>query len=235
MFRPEYPAALFEFVAGLAPSHRLAWDCATGNGQAARGLAGYFEKVVATDASPEQIALAQGPANIEFRVSPAESSGLPDESVDLITAAQALHWFDAGVFFREVQRVLVPRGAIAVWGYGDPVLDTPELQRILHEFNRGTIESYWLPERKLLLDGYATIPFPFEEVHVPTFVLEREITLPELIGYIRTWSATARFVAERGTSEVERLKRDLGGLWGDPETRRLVVAPIHLRAGHPYS
>jgi SAM-dependent methyltransferase len=167
-------------------------------------------------------------------VATADSSGLADQSVDLVTVAQALHWFDPNSFFAEANRVLAPDGAIAVWGYGDPVLDTPQLQRILHAFNRGTVESYWLPERQLVLDGYSTIPFPFAEVHVPTFVLERVITLPELLGYVRTWSATARFVAEHGTSEVERLERDLGALWGDPETRRLVVAPIHLRAGHPY-
>lgn len=162
----------------------------------------------------------------------AESSGLPDRSVDLVTVAQALHWLDPELFFNEAKRVLAPGGAIAVWGYGDPVLDTPELQQILHRFNRGTIESYWLPERQLVLDGYSTIPFPFDEIAVPRFTLSRELTLPALIGYVRTWSATARYVAEQGMAEVERLEADLGRHWGDPETARLVEAPLYLRAGY---
>jgi hypothetical protein len=120
-----------------------------------------------------------------------------------------------------------------LWGYGDPVLDTIELHEVLHRFNRETVESYWLPERQLVLDGYSTIPFPFNEVQVPTFALARECTLPELIGYVRTWSATARYVAQHGMAEVERLERDLGGLWGDPLHARRVEAPLYLRAGYP--
>lgn len=162
----------------------------------------------------------------------AESSGLPDRSVDLVTVAQALHWLDPELFFNEAKRVLAPGGAIAVWGYGDPVLDTPELQQILHRFNRGRIETYWLPERQLVLDGYSTIPFPFDEIAVPQFTLSRTCTLPALIGYVRTWSATARYVAEHGMAEVERLEVDLARQWGDPETARVVEAPLYLRAGY---
>ena len=169
---------------------------------------------------------------IEFLVGTADSSGLPDSSVDLVTAAQALHWFDAPAFFREAKRVLSPGGAIAVWGYGDAVLDTPELQRILHAFNRGTIESYWLPERQLLLDGYRDIEFPFAEIAVPTFTLERRCTLANLMGYVRTWSATARFVAEHGLGEVERLESELATHWGSHDTERSVRAPLFLRAGY---
>jgi hypothetical protein len=148
-----------------------------------------------------------------------------------VTVAQALHWLDPELFFGEAKRVLAEGGAIAVWGYGDPVLDTPELQAILHQFNRGTIESYWLPERQLVLDGYSTGPFPFDEVAVPKFTLSRELTLPALMGYVRTWSATARYIAENGTAALERLEADLGRHWGDPLRPRFVEAPLHLRAG----
>ena len=136
-----------------------------------------------------------------------------------------------GFFETEVKRVLDPGGAIAVWCYADPVLDAPELQQILHRFNRATIESYWLPERQLVLEGYSSVPFPFDEVPTPTFTLRRQCTLKELIGYVRTWSATARFVAEHGTAEVERLEAELGRNWGDPSERHRVDAPIYLRAG----
>lgn len=209
----------------------MALDCATGNGQAARGLAPFFSRVVATDASAEQIARAKADPRIEYRVAPAEASGLPDKSVDLVTIAQALHWLDAKSVFAEARRILAPDGAIAVWGYGDPVLDSAELQELLHRFNRGTIEDYWLPERQLLLDGYAAIPFPFDEIEVPKSTLARQCSLPELMGYIRTWSATARFIAENGMGEVARLETDLAKHWGPAEQRRAVVAPLFLRAG----
>jgi len=130
-----------------------------------------------------------------------------------------------------VKRVLAPGGAIAVWAYGDPVLDTPELHEILHRFNRGTIESYWLPERDLVLEGYASVPFPFNEVETPKFTLTRECTLEELMGYVRTWSATARHVAEHGMAAVQQLERELGAHWGDASERHRVDAPLFLRAG----
>jgi SAM-dependent methyltransferase len=168
---------------------------------------------------------------IDYRVARADSSGLPDKSVDLVTVAQALHWLDPAAFFAEAKRVLTPGGAIAVWAYGDPVLDTPELHAILHQFNRGTIESYWLPERDLVLEGYASVPFPFNEVETPAFVLSRECSLEELIGYVRTWSATARYVADHGIAALEKLTSDLANHWGDPSTRHRVDAPLFLRAG----
>jgi ubiquinone/menaquinone biosynthesis C-methylase UbiE len=180
-------------------------------------LSSYFDRVIATDASSEQLSHAEPAPRIEYRVAPAESSGLPDKSVDLVTVAQALHWLNAELFFNEVKRILAPGGAIAVWGYGDPVLDTPELQSILHQFNRGTIESYWLPERQLILDGYLTIPFPFDEIAVPRFKLSRELTLPALIGYVRTWSATARYIADHGTAALDQLEIDSRVTLGRPQ------------------
>jgi SAM-dependent methyltransferase len=149
-----------------------------------------------------------------------------------VTVAQGLHWLDPPAFFAEAKRVLAPGGAIAVWGYGDPILDTPELEEILHHFNRVTVEDYWLPERQLVLDGYRTIDFPFREIDVPSFTLARECTLAQLVGYVRTWSATARFVAENGTAAMEKLESDLARHWGDPTKARRVDAPLHLRAGY---
>jgi SAM-dependent methyltransferase len=187
---------LFKLLSDLAPAHRLAVDTGTGNGQAAVGLARYFERVIATDPSEAQLAHASPSDRIEYRLAPAESSSVPSGSGDLVTAAQALHWFDAPAFFAEAKRILRPRGIIAVWGYGDPVLDTDTLDRTLYEFNRGMLEPYWFPERNLLLQGYKTIPFPFAEIDVPSQELEMHWTLDELAGYLRTWSATGRYVAD---------------------------------------
>ncbi len=230
-FRPDYPASLFTLLARLTPSHRVALDCGTGNGQAAIGLADHFERVVATDESTQQLAHAIPNARIEYRLAPADESGLPDASVDLVTAAQALHWFEIAAFFEEATRVLVPDGAIAIWGYGDPTLDTASLHATLHQFNRGTLEPYWLPERQLLLDGYSTVRFPFREIQQHTMLLERRWTLPELAGYLRTWSATSHYAEKHGSDPVADVEDALARDWGDPATPRIIRWPLHLRVG----
>lgn len=229
--RPHYPAALFAFVAGLAPARRLAIDFGTGSGQAALGLAERFDRVIALDPSTSQILHAAPHDRIEYVVARAESSGLPSHSADLVAAAQALHWFDADAFFAEATRVLVPGGAIAVWGYGDPVLDVPSLQETLHTFNREQLESYWSPEREILLEGYRSASFPFEDVVAPEMDLRMMWTLPELAGYLRTWSATSNFVARRGFDPVVGVEQSLARDWGRPDTRHLITWPLHIRAG----
>ena len=230
-YRPLYPDALFEFLARLTRERKLALDGGTGNGQAAIGLAARFDKVVATDASAEQIEYATLNPKIEYRVAQSDASGLPTRSVNLVTAAQALHWFEPEKFFAEVKRVLVSDGAVAVWGYGDPVLDTTPLQETLHSFNRGMLESYWAPERQLLLEGYRGIPFPFAEVAAPSIELKMNWTLPELAGYLRTWSATARYVSEHETDPVTKVERTLAVHWGDPRVPRTIRWPLYIRAG----
>jgi SAM-dependent methyltransferase len=230
-YRPLYPDSLFARLAALTREHRVALDCGTGNGQAAIGLANHFERVIGIDPSADQISRATPNQQIEYRVATADSSGLPDASVDLVAAAQSLHWFDAPAFFSEARRVLTPGGAIAVWGYGDPILDTASLNGTLHAFNRGTLERYWHPERQLLLDGYRTIPFPFDEVGFPPMVLEMRWTLAELTGYLRTWSAVASYVAERGFDPIVEIERSLSADWGDARQPRLVRWPLYIRAG----
>jgi SAM-dependent methyltransferase len=231
-FRPDYPDVLFAQLARLVENHDVALDCGTGNGQAAVGLAKHFSRVVATDASDAQIENARPNARIEYRVARAEATGLADSSVDLVTAAQSLHWFDAAAFFAEARRVTKPGGAIAVWGYGDPVLDTIPLHTTLHAFNRGVLEAYWAPERQLLLDGYRSIAFPFREVSFPRTVLEMHWTLPELAGYLRTWSAVAKYATEHNRDPVDDAESALALYWTDPEKRRVVRWPLFVRIGY---
>ena len=229
--RPRYPESLFRYLASVTAAHELAIDCGTGNGQAAVGLAQHFTRVVGIDPSSAQIDKATPRANIEYRTAPAEHTGAQAHSADLVTAAQALHWFDAPAFFDEATRLLKPDGVIAVWGYGDPVLDTPHLQDLLHTFNRVKLEAYWFAERQLLLDGYRTIDFPFVELTPPTFELRASWTMAELLGYLRTWSSAARYVEQHGVDPVSELEASLASEWGDPRTARLVRWPLHLRAG----
>lgn len=230
-FRPSYPPELFEYISGLAPVRRRAWDCATGSGQAAVPLSRYFSQVIATDASAQQIAHAEPAQNVSYSVAQADASGLDPDSVNLVTVAQALHWLDLDDFYAEARRVLVRDGVIAIWGYGDPEVDDPELQRIAHQFNRGTIEKYWTANRDILLDGYRSLPFPFREIVPPEFRVEMRWTLSQLAGYFRTWSATDRYISEHGRDPVIPVEADLAGTWGDRGKTRLIRWPLYLRVG----
>ena len=231
--RPQYPTRLFEWLAGLAPRRELAWDCGTGSGQAALGLAPHFVRVVATDASAAQIAAARPHPRVQYRVAPAESSGLAPGTVDLITVGQALHWFNRAAFYAEARRILRPDGLVAVWTYSGCRLPDPGTDEVHRRFYTETVGRYWPAARALVEAGYRTIEFPFEEIAPPVFEMEAEWTLASFLGYIGTWSAVTRFREARGFDPVERLAADLRPLWGDPEASRRVRWPLALRVGRP--
>lgn len=230
-FRPRYPSGLFDYLATLVPRDSVVWDCACGNGQATIDLAGRFDRVVATDASREQIASATPHSKVEFRVAPAEQSGLPNESVGLVVVAQALHWFDLDKFYAEVRRVLKPGGMLAVWAYGIDEVEGDSVNQLVQEFYFNTVGPYWPPERRLVEEGYRTIPFPFDEIMPPAFRMETRWTLDQLLGYVSTWSATSRYIKATGRNPLEPLSADLARVWGDAESRRLIVWPLALRLG----
>lgn len=229
-FRPAYPPALFAWLAGRCTGHDMAWDCATGSGQAATGLAPHFRAVVASDASAEQIAHAQGPQNVSFRVAPAESSGLPDRCLDLLTVAQAAHWFDLPHFYAEARRVLKPGGFIALWGYGR--LHLPDgMDDLFLRFYRDTVGPYWPPERALIDDAYRSLAFPFAEIAAPECFIEVEWDLPRLIDYVSTWSAVQRYRAAGGGDPLSQLAAELAPLWGQADIARPLRWPLFLRVG----
>lgn len=230
-YRPHYPPELFASLAVLAPARHLAWDCATGNGQAAVPLAHHFDRVIATDVSEEQLARTVPHAGVEYRLARAEASGLETASTDLVTVAQALHWFDLEAFYAEVRRVLVPGGVLAVSSYGSAELDTPALARIFSEFEWGTMGSYWPARRSFVGEALRDLPFPFEELAVPPVVLEMQWTLNEVVGYARSWSAIAQYVKKHGTDPTSALEAELRTEWGPPELRRTVRWPFVVRAG----
>lgn len=229
-FRPRYPDALFEYLASIAPSRQCTWDCATGNGQAAVALAPHFARVIATDASAQQIQNAVPHERVEYRVAPAEKSGLADASADLVTIAQALHWFDIPAFFEEAQRVLRPNGIVAVWAYNLMTL-SPEIDPLVLHFYRDTTGPFWPPERDIVEAGYQTIEFPFDEVTTPKFQMETHWTLEQVLGYLRTWSATQKFIAARGFDPLSSLGEEIAKLWKDVAAPRLVGWPLSMRVG----
>lgn len=227
--RPCYPDRLFEVVSALAPARDLAWDCATGNGQAATGLRGHFRRVVATDASAQQLAEAEPSDGIEYHVAPADAAPLETGSVDLITAAQALHWFDLPGFYAEVRRVARPGALLAVWCYDR--LRVAEVDDVVETLYSDILGPYWTPERALVETGYRTLPFPFEELPSPSLEMVHEWTLPQLRGYLGTWSSFYRFAQAIGHSPLKLVEEELARRWGDPEETREIRWPLMTRLG----
>lgn len=231
-YRPRYPEALFDALSALAPNTELAWDCATGSGQAAVALARQFGRVVATDASAAQLSAAESHPRVEYRVEHAEQSSLEPGSVSLVAVAQALHWFDLEAFIAEVRRVCCVGGVLAVWSYGLCQVRIPgrstEVDLALQRFYGETVGPYWPPERRLVEAGYATVNLPFERIALPTFAMEADWSLEDVLGYLRTWSAVKRYRDVLNHDPVEAFGHELAVLWGSAGQLHRVEWPLNV-------
>jgi ubiquinone/menaquinone biosynthesis C-methylase UbiE len=228
-YRPRYPRELFEYLGSIAPSLHLAWDCGTGNGQAAVGLASVFDRVIATDASEKQIANAQPHERVEYRVATAEDSGLESAAVDLVTVTQALHWFELDRFYAEAKRVLTPNGVLAASAYLFAQIE-PAIDAVLSRYYHDVVGPFWARERKLV-ENFTEIPFPFHEIDSPKFEMTAQWDLHALVGYLRTWSASQKFLDTTGTDPVEHVIDNLRAAWRDPDQTRKIIWPLVLRIG----
>lgn len=228
--RPRYAPELFAWLAAQAPGRALAWDAGCGTGQASVGLAAEFGRVIATDPSAAQIAQAEAAPNIEYRVERAEQSTLEDASADLVTVAQALHWFDLGAFHAEVGRVLRPGGIVAEWTYADCHV-TPAVDAVKRTLYVDLLDSYWPPERRLVESGYAELAFPFTRLTAPTFELVAHWDLAAFLAYLRSWSATQRYIAATASDPVDELGARFAAAWGDAGEVRVVRWDLALRVG----
>lgn len=205
----------------------MAWDCATGNGQAAVELAEVFPRVIATDASEKQIANADVHPRVEYRVAPAETSGLESGSVDLITVAQALHWFDLERFYAEARRVLKPRGVLAAWAYKLATV-SPAIDSIVNHYYSDVVGRFW-PAERVLVENFEELPFNFEHISGPSFEMAAQWTVEQMLGYLRTWSATQRFMAAERRDPLGEVEEQLRSAWGKEPQQ--VIWPLTVRVG----
>lgn len=231
-YRPQYPPALFEYFATLTPRHERALDCATGSGQAALGLAAHFDCVVATDGSIQQLQHAHAHPRVHYVCNLAEQPAFKDASFDLVTVAQAAHWFDHARFYAGVRRVLRPEGALAVSTYGMARID-PAIDVEVDRFYNDVIGRYWPPERRYIESLGRDMPFDLREEPAPPFEMVVHWDLDTYLGYVETWSAVQRYTKEIGVNPCIGLRERLEPLWNSGEAVRSVVWPLHVRVGRP--
>lgn len=225
-YRPQYPAALFYYLLGFVKERQCAWDCGTGNGQSAQALCNYFDRVIATDISQQQIDHAFKAPNIFYSLQPAETTNIAAGSIDLITISQALHWFKFDRFYTEVKRVAKPGAVIAAWTYS-LLRISPAIDAIIMNYHSGTLEKYWDAERKYVDEGYQNIPFPYKKIETPAFEIEYTWSIADLEGYLRTWSALQKFMAAQNADPVPAVMEQIKSLWGSNDKRHIIF-PLHL-------
>ena len=229
-YRPQYPDSIYAYLASIAPGHSLAWDCGTGNGQAATGLAQHFERVYATDASADQIARAYSHPKVEYHVEGADNVALESGGVDLVTVAQAVHWFDLDKFHAEVKRVLKPNGILAVWTYGLPQI-SPRIDKAILRFYSEILSGFWPSRIHYVQEEYRSLPFPYEEIVPPPFAMEARWDLDQVTGFLDSWSGTQKYRQQKGSHPVEEIWDELSNDWKDAKEKRLVRWPLYFRIG----
>ena len=227
-YRIDYPADLYAWLLPQVRGRERAWDCATGNGQVAAELANHFIRVDATDLSEKQLAQAVLQSNIHYQTARAEHTPFPNQRFDLITVAQAVHWFEPTAYHAEVRRVARPGAVLAEWGYGLVQID-PEIDPLIQYFYRETMGPFWDANRWHIDDEYARIPFPFAGVRRARFAVRRQWSAEWFLHYLRTWSSVAKYQQERGEDAVALIADELTRWWGAGE--REVVFPVFVRAG----
>jgi len=229
-YRPTYPKELYEYILSFVKEKNIAWDCATGNGQAAVVLAEHFKKVIATDISPSQIEKATKKENIEYVVCAAESTPFEENTFDLVTVAQAYHWIKWKEFKKEVMKVCKPNAVIAIWTYYSRTTDDEKIDKAVSDFYENVTKPYWDYERKYVDEKYSTVEFDYELLPVKDFETVLYWKREDLIGYISSWSAIQKFINTNGHSPVPLVEEEINKLWPEGETKK-VIFPIYLKLG----
>ena len=229
-YRPTYPKELYDHILPFVKEKNIAWDCATGNGQAAVVLAEHFKKVIATDISAAQIEKASLKDNIEYLVCPAESTPFEENTFDLVTVAQAYHWIKWDEFKNEVTRVCKPRAVIAIWTYSRNKLGDKKIDDAVYSFYENVTKPYWDYERKYVDELYKTVEFNFELLPVKQFETILNWQREDMIGYISSWSAIQKYIKVKGHSPIPIIEEEINKLWPEGEVKK-VSFPIYLKLG----
>jgi len=229
-YRPRYPKELIEYILSSVQSREIAWDCATGNGQAALLLAPYFKKTFATDISEKQINEAVRHPSITYSVNNAEKTSFADNTFDLITVAQAYHWFRFDDFFEEATRVGKQRATVAVWGYGLLIASDKYLNKMIRDYYSQKMGKYWDPERKYIDEEYKTVPFHFANPVSKDFHENVEWTLDDLTGFFNTWSSLQHFIKANNYNAANEFAEELKLIWNDG-SKKSFSFPLFLRMG----
>lgn len=227
-YRPQYPAALYKFLSSVVNSNECVWDCATGNGQAAVHLAEHFDRVIATDASAEQIKHAQPHPKVTYYTAPAENSGIESNSCDLVTVATAIHWLNLNEFYEEVKRVLKPGGVISVWVYFGHTIES-RIDKLMSGFFDDMVAPHWDSGIQRALNFEEAIHFPFERIETPRFNIEYEWTADDFLNYLLTWSSIQSAIKATNTNLLAIIEPDLKTLWG--EGKRKITWQMHMKTG----
>jgi ubiquinone/menaquinone biosynthesis C-methylase UbiE len=229
-YRPTYPKELYDYILSFVKEKNTAWDCATGNGQAAAVLADHFKKVIATDISAAQIDKAIRKENIEYLVCPAESTPFEENTFDLVTVAQAYHWIKWDEFRKEVSRVCNPGAIIAAWTYNRNKIGDKKIDDAVYSFYENVTKPYWDYERKYVEELYATVEFDYELLPVKQFETTLNWQREDMIGYISSWSAIQKYIKANGHSPISIIEEELNKFWPEGEVKK-VSFPIYLKLG----
>ena len=227
--RPGYPTEIYDFIAANVNHTEIAWDCGSGNGQAATKLAEIFSQVFATDSSAKQIEHAILHNNVSYSVQPSENTNFPDSIFDCVTVAQAIHWYDLKKFYNELHRTLKPGGLLCVWGYtwfniSDDIDDIVEKTLI------SSLKEYWAPQTKLLQDGYKDLILPYEQITVPSFKIVVHWDLTQIISYLHSWSPMKSYGEKHGDKGMDLLFEGMIEAWGPKIKKRKISMPIYMKA-----
>lgn len=230
VYRPTYPSALYDHIVSFVAARNIAWDCATGNGQAAVALANYFKKVCATDMSAAQLAKAVQKDNIEYLQCPAEKTPFAGDTFDLVTVAQAYHWLNHEAFHAEVKRVAKQNAVVAIWMYDRFKSGKKDLNDLMDDFYYNIIGSYWDEGRRLIDNHYSTLPFPYEPLPVPQLFIKSIWTKQHLLGYLSSWSAVQNYIQANQSDPVLLIQERLNNCLKDEATFEIEF-PLHLLLG----
>ena len=230
LYRPGYPEELFLYIFQFLHSKEIAWDCATGNGQAAKVLSKFFQKVEASDISRGQIAKAFKKENIQYSLCPAEQTIYPDNYFDLITVATAYHWLKWKAFKKEVDRVAKPGAIIAIWAYNLLKTKDPQINSIIEYFYHELMAGYWEPERRYVDENYSTVEFDFEELPSKTWEMELNWSRDHFLGYLESWSAVQTYIQKNNSNPVQLIQDEITAVWGENHFHTFTF-PLFLRLG----